>query len=100
MTCFGGLERMVRRNDDAVTATIIGGKLAFGRGHFSDGFGEKDRWLVLTSRRADARTKEQRGECARARPRPRLSLSLGMPKARRTGRETPRDGEPTHRGDD
>ncbi len=44
MPCFGGLERMVRRNDAAVAATIIGGKLAFEYGKFSDGFGSKERY--------------------------------------------------------
>ena len=40
MECFGGLRRMVRRNDDAVQATIIGGQVAYRSGTFADGFGE------------------------------------------------------------
>lgn len=44
MPCFGGLERMVRRNDRAVAATIIGGKLAFEYGSFSEGFGTTERF--------------------------------------------------------
>ena len=36
---FGGVRRMVRRNDDAVTATIIGGQLAYTAQGFSEGFG-------------------------------------------------------------
>jgi len=44
MPCFGGLTRMVRRNDRAVAATIIGGKVAFENGSFSDGFGTTERY--------------------------------------------------------
>lgn len=33
------IRRMVRRNDGAVTATVIGGTLVFERGSFADGFG-------------------------------------------------------------
>ena len=36
---FGGLSRMVRRNDQAVRATIIGGTVAWNHGSFSEGFG-------------------------------------------------------------
>ena len=36
-----GIKRMVRRNDEAVRATIIGGELAFEEGRFSDDFGRK-----------------------------------------------------------
>ena len=38
---FGGVRRMVRRNDDAVTATLIGGQLAYTAQGFSDGFGKQ-----------------------------------------------------------
>ncbi len=34
-----GVNRMVRRNDRAVAATIIGGRVVFERGRFADGFG-------------------------------------------------------------
>lgn len=37
---FGGLSRMVKRNDDAVVATIIAGRAVFQRGVFATGFGE------------------------------------------------------------
>ncbi|MDP6934273.1 MAG: amidohydrolase family protein, partial [Myxococcota bacterium] len=36
-----GLNRIVRRNDRAVTATIIGGQLAFSQGRFARDFGEQ-----------------------------------------------------------
>lgn len=36
---FGGLSRMVRRNDEAVRATIIGGRVAWRDGDFAPGFG-------------------------------------------------------------
>jgi cytosine/adenosine deaminase-related metal-dependent hydrolase len=35
-----GIRRMVNRNDDAVTATIIGGRVVFRAGTFESGFGE------------------------------------------------------------
>jgi len=35
-----GVNRMVRRNDLAVSATVIGGRIAFERGTFADDFGE------------------------------------------------------------
>ena len=44
MPCFGGLTRMVRRNDAAVAATIIGGRLAFENGSFSEDFGTSQRY--------------------------------------------------------
>ncbi len=44
MPCFDGMSRMVRRNDKAITATIIAGKLAFQNGSFTPGFGEKERY--------------------------------------------------------
>lgn len=40
MQVFGGLMRMVRRNDDAVVATIIAGRVVYERGRFADGYGE------------------------------------------------------------
>ncbi len=40
MECFGGISRMVRRNDDAVAATIIGGQVAYRAGEFVSGYGE------------------------------------------------------------
>jgi N-acyl-D-aspartate/D-glutamate deacylase len=39
MPAFGGHQRMVRRNDDAVFATIIGGELVYEAGRFADSFG-------------------------------------------------------------
>ena len=36
---FGGLSRMVNRNDRAVAATAIGGKVVFRHGEFIDGYG-------------------------------------------------------------
>lgn len=39
MDFFGGLRRMVRRNDDAIVATLIGGRVAFEGGRFVEGFG-------------------------------------------------------------
>jgi N-acyl-D-aspartate/D-glutamate deacylase len=38
---FGGLSRMVNRNDRAVTATLIGGRVVFAGGAFAMGFGAK-----------------------------------------------------------
>jgi N-acyl-D-aspartate/D-glutamate deacylase len=38
---MGGLRRMVRRNDLAVSATIIGGRLAFQEGQFTDEYGQE-----------------------------------------------------------
>jgi N-acyl-D-aspartate/D-glutamate deacylase len=41
---YGGLRRMVNRNDDAVVATGVGGVVVFGgshsKGHFRDGYGQ------------------------------------------------------------
>ncbi|WP_081906646.1 MULTISPECIES: amidohydrolase family protein [Actinomycetes] len=39
MTEFGGIKRMVNRNDDAVSATVVGGQYLYGRGNFAPGFG-------------------------------------------------------------
>jgi N-acyl-D-aspartate/D-glutamate deacylase len=36
---FGGVQRMVRRNDDAITATLIGGRVAYTPAGFVDGYG-------------------------------------------------------------
>ncbi|MBS9532230.1 amidohydrolase family protein [Mycobacterium sp. M1] len=36
---FGGLSRMVNRNDRAVVATAVGGKIVFANGKFVDGYG-------------------------------------------------------------
>ena len=44
MPCFDGMPRMVRRNDLAVSATIIAGKVAYREGSFTDGFGESERY--------------------------------------------------------
>jgi N-acyl-D-aspartate/D-glutamate deacylase len=40
MPFFDGLSRMVRRNDAALTHTLIGGELVYRHGQFSPGFGE------------------------------------------------------------
>lgn len=37
---YGGLSRMVNRNDDAVVATAVNGTVVFGNGQFRDGYGE------------------------------------------------------------
>jgi N-acyl-D-aspartate/D-glutamate deacylase len=44
MPCFDGMQRMVRRNDKAVSATIIAGKVAYQEGSFSPGYGETERY--------------------------------------------------------
>lgn len=36
---YGGLSRMVNRNDDAVVATVVGGTVVYGNGQFRDGYG-------------------------------------------------------------
>lgn len=36
---FGGVRRMVRRNDDAITATLIGGRVVYTPAGFVDGYG-------------------------------------------------------------
>lgn len=43
MEMLGGLRRMVRRNDAAVTATIIAGQLVYDAGEFVPGFGTDHR---------------------------------------------------------
>lgn len=50
---FGGLRRMVRRNDRAVRATVIGGRLAFHEGTFTPGYGAS--WRAGRFLRADTR---------------------------------------------
>ncbi len=40
---FGGLSRMVNRNDRAVTATLIAGKIAYRQGQFAPWFGVSER---------------------------------------------------------
>ncbi|WP_135459044.1 amidohydrolase family protein [Mycobacterium sp. DL99] len=37
---YGGLSRMVNRNDDAVVATAVNGQVVFRNGQFRDGYGE------------------------------------------------------------
>jgi N-acyl-D-aspartate/D-glutamate deacylase len=37
---YGGLRRMVNRNDDAVVATGVGGEIVFRRGEFREGYGQ------------------------------------------------------------
>ncbi|MBM7416463.1 MULTISPECIES: amidohydrolase family protein [Nocardiaceae] len=40
---FSGLSRMVNRNDDAVTATLIGGRVVYREGRFASWFGVSER---------------------------------------------------------
>ncbi|OBC02224.1 hypothetical protein A5782_18960 [Mycobacterium sp. 852002-40037_SCH5390672] len=40
---YGGLQRMVNRNDDAVVATGVGGVVVFRKGEFRDGYGQSVR---------------------------------------------------------
>jgi N-acyl-D-aspartate/D-glutamate deacylase len=44
MDMLGGLSRMVRRNDAAVTATMISGEVVYERGRFVAGFGRARRY--------------------------------------------------------
>lgn len=37
---YGGLSRMVNRNDDAVVTTAVNGTVVYGQGKFRDGYGE------------------------------------------------------------
>jgi len=53
---MAGLQRMVRRNDAAVRATIIGGRVAYELGRFTDDFGERRYGRFL---RADVVDREQ-----------------------------------------
>ncbi|HEU4360099.1 MAG TPA: hypothetical protein VFR27_01150 [Mycobacterium sp.] len=55
---FGGLSRMVNRNDHAVVATAVGGKVVFRRGKFIKGYGrtmQTGRYLKAGEKRALAR---------------------------------------------
>jgi N-acyl-D-aspartate/D-glutamate deacylase len=38
---FGGLLRMVNRNDAAVAATVIGGRVVYRTGEFTEGYGSE-----------------------------------------------------------
>ena len=52
---YGGLRRMVNRNDDAVVATGVGGDVVFRNGQFRDGYGQSvksGRYLRAGARRA------------------------------------------------
>ena len=44
MEMFGGLRRMVRRNDDAVMATLISGEVVYRAGEFVAGYGQDRRY--------------------------------------------------------
>ena len=52
MPSMGGLVRMVRRNDAAVPATIVGGHLAWLDGAFAPAFGQRRMGRFLTSAQA------------------------------------------------
>lgn len=47
MEMFGGLSRMVRRNDDAVAATLVGGQVLYRRGTFTPTFGRRRTGVFL-----------------------------------------------------
>jgi len=47
MTMFGDLSRMVKRNDRAVTATIIGGEVVYEEGSFADSYGDRRTGVFL-----------------------------------------------------
>ena len=49
MPDFGGLRRLVRRNDAAVRSVIIGGRVAFESGAFAEDFGKSRYGTVLTA---------------------------------------------------
>jgi N-acyl-D-aspartate/D-glutamate deacylase len=54
---YGGLSRMVNRNDDAVVATGVGGTVVYRNGRFCDGFGttmKSGRFLRAGSRELQA----------------------------------------------
>jgi N-acyl-D-aspartate/D-glutamate deacylase len=61
---FGGLSRMVNRNDDAVTATAVAGKVVFREGSFVPGYGTS----VGTGRFLRAGVEERGPAPARATP--------------------------------
>lgn len=53
---YGGLSRMVNRNDDAVVATAVGGTVVFRAGRFRDGYGatmKSGRYLRAGSTKRD-----------------------------------------------
>ncbi|HKI42858.1 MAG TPA: amidohydrolase family protein [Mycobacterium sp.] len=55
---YGGLRRMVNRNDDAVVATGVGGAVVFSDGQFREGYGrtvKSGRYLRAGARQAAAR---------------------------------------------
>lgn len=67
MEMFGGLSRMVRRNDAAVTATMISGEVVYERGRFVPGYGKDRRYgsfLRVGQQTPPVRheTRESRGE--------------------------------------
>lgn len=43
MTEFGAIKRMVNRDDDAVSATVVGGRYRRGRGNLAPGVGTAGR---------------------------------------------------------
>lgn len=47
MPFFDGLQRMVRRNDAALTHTLIGGRVVYRHGTFAEGYGETARTGVF-----------------------------------------------------
>jgi N-acyl-D-aspartate/D-glutamate deacylase len=62
---FGGLRRMVNRNDSAVLATVIGGEIVYREGQFAEGYPKRagrGRFLRSGSRQALAPTREARRE--------------------------------------
>ncbi|MEE6176494.1 N-acyl-D-amino-acid deacylase family protein [Mycobacterium sp. 050134] len=61
---YGGLRRMVNRNDDAVVATGVGGTVVFRDGRFHEGYGEtvrSGRYLRAGARHPGARGAERTG---------------------------------------
>jgi len=61
---YGGLRRMVNRNDQAVVATGVGGVVVFGGGRFRDGYGQ----TVTSGRylRAGERARRPQGALAQS----------------------------------
>jgi N-acyl-D-aspartate/D-glutamate deacylase len=56
---YGGLRRMVNRNDDAVIATGVGGAVVFRAGRFREGYGQtvkSGRYLRAGQQRPAARS--------------------------------------------
>ena len=60
MEGMNGYERMVRRNDEAVAATVIGGQVVYENGTFVEGYGEDRRYGEFL--RSGERKKERAGE--------------------------------------